>query len=222
MGYNGWLAATMGHEPFAKNQTLYYKIADKLVASGLAAAGYDTLLTTCVGWVRDPVTRKLQAPADTWPDGFEALVKYAHAKGLKVGAYTDTGAMGCCHPREVGSLGHEELDVATFVGWGVDHIAVDNCGHPNGTQASVYEYLAFHDALVKVGTPMIFGIWDVGSGKPWAWAPDVGHYWRTGPDLGTRWGGSASGANDRSMSVMLNYDLEQAIPGLSSLSGPGS
>jgi hypothetical protein len=98
----------------------------------------------------------------------------------------------------------------------------DNCDNPNTTAESVFEYRRIRDALVKVGTPMIFGIWDVGSGKPWAWAPDVGHYWRTGPDLGTRWGGSASGANDRSMSVMLNYDLEQAIPGLSSLSGPGS
>eukprot|EP01050_Picozoa_sp_SAG11_P018333 SAG11_NODE_2754_length_3007_cov_10.651307_1_plen_58_part_10 len=35
---------------------------------------------------------------------------------------------------------------------------------------------------------MIYGVWDVGSGKPWSWATEVGHYWRTGPDLGTRWG----------------------------------
>ena len=68
--------------------------------------------------------------------------------------------------------------------------------------------------LVKVGTPMIYGIWDVGSGKSWAWATDVGHYWRTGPDLGTRWG------DDTAMSVMLNYDLQQAIPSLDSISGP--
>lgn len=63
---------------------------------------------------------------------------------------------------------------------------------------------------------MIYGIWDVGSGKPWSWAPDVGHYWRTGPDLGTRWG------DDGTMSIMLNYDLQQAIPSLDSISGPGS
>ena len=98
MGYNGWLAATMGHEPGAKNQSIYYRIADKLVESGLAAAGYDTVLTVCIGWVRDPVTGKLEAPKDTWPDGFKGLVDYAHAKSppLKVGAYTDTGSIGCC------------------------------------------------------------------------------------------------------------------------------
>jgi alpha-galactosidase len=110
MGYNGWLATTNGGKDHA-NQTLYYRIADKLVATGLAAAGYDTLLTVCLGWVRDPVTKKLEAPKATWPDGFKALVDYAHAKGLKVGAYTDTGALGCCKPHEIGSYGHEELDV---------------------------------------------------------------------------------------------------------------
>ena len=30
---------------------------------------------------------------------------------------------------------------------------------------------------------------NVGSGKPWSWAPQLGHYWRTGPDLGTKWEG---------------------------------
>ena len=158
MGYNGWLSATMGHEPGARNQTLYYNIADKLVASGLAAAGYDTLLTVCLGWVRDPITSKLEAPRATWPDGFKALVDYAHAKGIKVGAYTDTGAIGCCHidgKREIGSFGHEELDVQQFAEWGVDHISVDNCGHPGGASQSVFEYVKIHDALVKVGKPMV-------------------------------------------------------------------
>ena len=69
---------------------------------------------------------------------------------------------------------------------------------------------------------MIYGVWDVGSGKPQSWAPDVGHYWRTGPDLGTRWGADAQGHPDGSMSLMLNYDLQQAIPSLDSISGPGS
>ena len=80
----------------------------------------------------------------------------------------------------------------------------------------------FPFSLRKVGKPMIYGVWDVGSGKPQSWAPDVGHYWRTGPDLGTRWGADAQGHADGSMSLMLNYDLQQAIPSLDSISGPGS
>ena len=232
MGYNGWLAATMGHEPDAKNQSLYYRIADELVASGLAAAGYDTLLTTCIGWQRDPVTRQLEAPAATWPDGFKALVDYAHARGLKVGAYTDTGAVGCCRigtppAREIGSLGHEELDIARFAEWGVDHVAVDNCGHPNGTQASVYEYAAIHAALLKVGRPMVYGIWNIGAGGEWKWARKLGHYYRTSTDIGNIWGqdtanSTTDGAQSGHMGVMFNYDVQQSIPSIAALSGPGS
>jgi len=223
MGYNGWLAATTGSEPGAGNQTLYYRIADKLVKSGLAAAGYDTMLTVCIGWVRDPVTKKLEAPADTWPDGFKALVDYAHAKNppIKVGAYTDTGVIGCCHPREIGSRGYEEIDVQTFADWGVDHVAVDNCGHPDGKSQSIYEYAAFHDALVKVGKPMVYGIWNIGTGKEWAWASKLGHYWRTGADVGNRWG-QPTDQQAGDAGIMFNYDIQQTIPSIAAISGPGS
>lgn len=190
MGYNGWLAATTSNEPGARNQSLYYNIVDRLSSSGLAAAGYDTLLAgVCIGWVRDSVTKKLEAPKETWPDGFKALVDYAHSKGLKVGAYTDTGPVGCCHPAEIGSYGHEQLDIQQFADWGVDHIAVDNCGaaragHPRSQ--SVFEYAKIHAALVKVGRPMVYGVWNIGAGKEWAWASKLGHYWRTSSDVGNR------------------------------------
>ena len=135
-------------------------------------------------------------------------------------------ATNCCG--EPGILGNEEQDVRQLADWGVDHIAVDNCANPNTTAQSVFEYQRVHDALVKVGKPMIFGIWNVGSGKPWAWAPQLGHYWRTGPDLGTKWEGrpvpeegNNSSLGDE-MSIMLNFDLQQSIPSLDSISGPGS
>ena len=222
MGYNGWLSATTSQIPGARNQSLYYHIADKLVSSGLAAAGYNTLLAgVCIGWVRDPVTHKLEAPAATWPDGFKALVDYAHSKGLKVGAYTDTGAVGCCNPREIGSYGHELLDMQQFADWGVDHVAVDNCGaSAHGHDQSVFEYAAIHDALVKVGKPMVYGVWNIGSGKEWAWASKLGHYWRTSSDVGNRWGQVDKEAGNAG--VMYNFDIQQSIPGISAISGPGS
>ena len=110
---------------------------------------------------------------------------------------------------------------------GVDHIAVDNCDSPNSTAQSIFEYQRIHDTLVKVGHPMVFGIWNVGSGKPWSWAPSLGHYWRTGPDLGTKWEGrivAKEGVKSsvNPMSIMYNYDLQQSIPSLDSISGPGS
>eukprot|EP00038_Savillea_parva_P011640 m.199004 g.199004 ORF g.199004 m.199004 type:complete len:525 (-) comp20636_c0_seq1:131-1705(-) len=220
MGYNGWLAAAMGNETGARNESLYYRLADELVNSGLAAAGYDTLLTVCIGWVRNPVTHKLEAPAATWPHGFKALVDYVHAKGLKIGAYTDTGAVGCCNPCEIGSYGHELLDMQQFADWDVDHVAVDNCGAPYGRDQSVREYAAIHDALVQVGKPMVYGIWNIGAGKPQTWANKLGHYWRTGSDVGNRWGQTDSVAG--SMGVMFNFDTQQAIPNIAAASGPGS
>ena len=230
MGWNGWLPTTMGLIPgYQNNETMYYAAADILVSSGLRDAGYDTILVTCAGWQRDPKTGKLMENPVVWPRGYKAFIDYLHERKLKIGAYGDTGEFNCCRMcvegkcwSEPGQLGNEELDVQTWADWGVDHIVIDNCDNANTTAESIFEYERIRDALVKVGKPMIYGIWDVGSGKSWAWAPNVGHYWRTGPDLGTRWGGTGTGGNDRSMSIMLNYDLEKAIPDLSSLSGPGS
>jgi alpha-galactosidase len=221
MGYNGWLAATTSDQFGAKNQTIYYRIADRLIESGLAAAGYDTILTVCIGWQRNPVTHKLEVNKTTWPDGFKALVDYAHAKTppLKVGAYTDTGAVGCCHPREIGSFQHEELDVQQFADWGVDHVAVDSCGMHSAPMAR--EYATFHDALVKVGKPMVYGIWSIGQGKTWAWASKLGHYWRTSSDVGNRWGQDEDAPAGHA-GLMYNYDIQQAIPSIAAISGPGS
>jgi alpha-galactosidase len=73
-------------------------------------------------------------------------------------------------------IGNEEQNVRQLADWGGDHTAVDNCANPNTTAQSVFEYHRVHDVLVKVGKPMIFGIWNVGSGKPWAWALQLGHH----------------------------------------------
>lgn len=235
MMWNGWLPTTRGLIPGMKNnETLYYAAVDRLVSSGLRDAGYDTIAATCMGWERDPVTKKLRANPKTWPRGFKNWVSYAHEKKIKICAYSDTGVLNCCGGAatsngkpEPGMFGYEELDIATFAEWGVDHIAVDNCDSPNTTAQSVFEYQRVHDALLKVGHPMVFGIWNVGSGKPWSWAPYLGHYWRTGPDLGTKWEGRVVAKEGVTssvdiMSVMYNYDLQQSIPSLDSISGPGS
>lgn len=107
------------------NETLYYRLVDQLVTSGLRDAGYTTVGVTCNGWIRDPATGRLTTHNETWPHGFKALVDYAHAKGIKIGAYTDTGRTNCCRDPmtgqpEPGSYGNEVLDVQTFADWGVD------------------------------------------------------------------------------------------------------
>merc|ERR1712216_71517 len=89
-----------------------------------------------------------------------------------------------------------------------------------GAQGAV-EYAVFHDALVKVGRPMVYGIWSIGKGKEWAWANKLGHYWRTSSDLGNRWGQEDDGPAAHA-GIMYNYDVQQSIPSIAAISGPGS
>ena len=67
---------------------------------------------------------------------------------------------------------------------------------------------------------MVYGIWNIGAGKEWAWASKLGHYWRTGSDVGNIWGQTDQQSGHAG--VMFNYDTQQAIPAISAISGPGS
>eukprot|EP00658_Telonema_sp_P-2_P019040 TRINITY_DN17466_c0_g1_i1.p1 TRINITY_DN17466_c0_g1~~TRINITY_DN17466_c0_g1_i1.p1 ORF type:complete len:423 (-),score=79.51 TRINITY_DN17466_c0_g1_i1:324-1592(-) len=212
MAWNGWLAAT--EEPLGNDERLYMTMADALVKEGYLQAGYDTVLVTCNGWLRNS-SGQLTWNQTRYPSGIPALAEYLHVRGLKLALYTDTGVLNCCG--EPGSFGTEEEDLRSFADWGADHVAVDNCGNGYGTAQSVLEYERFREALVKVGKPMVFGVWNFGAGKEWSWAPRVGHYYRTGPDLGNAWYREHRGG-----SVMMNYDLQQSIPDIASISGPGS
>ena len=126
MMWNGWLPTTEGLIPgMENNETLYYAAVDRLVSSGLRDAGYDTIAATCMGWERDPITKKLRANPKIWPRGFKNWVDYAHQQKIKVCAYSDTGVLNCCGSAatsngqpEPGMFGHEELDITTFAEWG--------------------------------------------------------------------------------------------------------
>ena len=132
MMWNGWLPMTRGLIPGMKNnETLYYAAVDRLVSSGLRDAGYDTIAATCMGWERDPVTKKLRANPKTWPRGFKNWVSYAHEKKIKICAYSDTGVLNCCGGAatsngkpEPGMFGYEELDIATFAEWGASPLCL--------------------------------------------------------------------------------------------------
>ena len=114
---------------------------------------------------------------------------------------------------------------APKLGAGVDGIGLDNCALPftgpgPSTDHSVVEYTIFHDAWLRVNRSINLQIWSGGFGKPGAWAPGLGHYWRSGPDLGNRWDYDRKTMGPGA--VMLNYDLQQAIPNIAALTGPGS
>ena len=110
-------AAALNRDIF---ETMYYAAADILVESGLRDAGYDTILVTCAGWQRDPVTHKLMENKVVWPRGYKAFIDYLHSKQLKIGAYGDTGEFNCCRMCVDGNCWQEpgQLGVGRVIGDG--------------------------------------------------------------------------------------------------------
>jgi alpha-galactosidase len=200
------------------------EMADALLSTGLAGAGYTTVNVVCNGWTgRDPTTGVLQENRTLWPDGISSLAKYLHSNGLQLGCYTSPANNNCCG--EPGSLGYEALDMQTFAEWGCDHVMVDWCRpyvNPLETRA---EYAKFGEAIANSSNPaMVYGIWPNGEGKSWKWAADVGgSYWRTASDISNSWDLSTPGQprSPTGGSVLHNFDVAYSIPEIAQKTGPG-
>ena len=203
MGWNDWNAYACN-----VSESLVKQTADKIVSSGLAAAGYQYVnIDDC--WMQHSrdAAGNLQPDYGKFPDGISGTAAYVHSKGLKLGIYEDAGTQTCAgYP---GSLGHETQDARTFASWGVDYLKYDNC-YNNGsttTQQYIARYTAMRDALAATGRPIVYSICEWGVNAPWTWAGDVGHLWRTTGDIGP------------SFSSVLSI-FHQNV-GLDSYAGPG-
>jgi alpha-galactosidase len=62
---------------------------------------------------------KLTHHPTKFSDGIPKLAQQIHRLGLKLGIYSDAGNW-TCQGTMPGSIGHEEIDAATFADWGVD------------------------------------------------------------------------------------------------------
>ena len=65
-----------------------------------------------------------------------ALGAYIRSQGLTFGMYSAIGNQTCAH--RPGSAGHEALDAATYISWGVTWLKLDNCDYPNWDPATLY------------------------------------------------------------------------------------
>lgn len=175
-------------------------VADHLVSSGLAKAGYD-IVWLDGGW-QAPTPRGadglLQGDPARFPQGMAALAAAIHAKGLKAGIYTDAGPYipGSCG---LGSYGHYQTDADTFAKWGFDAVKADFlCGIAANLDPKTV-YTQFADAIRhnSSGRPMILNICnpvtspDWGdypqsqqSTNTWSYAPAIAQSWRTYTDVG--------------------------------------
>eukprot|EP01043_Picozoa_sp_COSAG02_P052884 COSAG02_NODE_5766_length_4055_cov_2.385996_4_plen_100_part_00 len=77
---------------------------------------------TAPGGKRDEMTGEIVVDPGRFPNGFEPLTEYAHARKLKMGIYTSVGNTTCAG--YTGSLNHEAVDAKAFQRWGFDFVGV--------------------------------------------------------------------------------------------------
>lgn len=162
------------------------EMADAMVNSGMQKAGYNYVFIDD-GWVGGRDNRNnIIADPKRFPSGIKAMADYVHAKGLKLGIYSDASPLTC--EGYTASLNFEEQDAKTFASWEVDYLKYDYCNAPEDSITAKNRYKKIADALRNSGRDIVLGICEWGQRKPWLWAANVGgQLWRTTGDIRDKW-----------------------------------
>lgn len=222
MGWNTYFAVGAASEEKVTG------VADFLVSSGLAHAGYD-IVWIDGGWNANPPRDgggKLVPDPVRFPSGFTALVNSLHSKGLRAGIYTDAGASDGVNCAAGSGGGYYEADAKQFAAWKFDAIKIDFlCGIAQNMDPAV-AFTQFSAAVQKAGRKMILNLcnpvtdeWGVPHGPnqvagiAYTYGPRVGDSWRTSTDVafGTPYEGIWR-------DMLRNMDRNAAHPGAQ---GPG-
>jgi alpha-galactosidase len=209
MGWNSW-------NTFACNidEKLIKETADLMVSSGMKDAGYVYLnLDDCWHGERDSLGF-IHPDPKRFPSGMKALADYVHAKGLKIGIYSDAGWQTC--GGKPGSRGHEYQDAYTYAQWGIDYLKYDWCntGNLNGEEA----YKTISAAIEATKRPIVLSICEWGTNKPWLWDKKIGHLWRTSGDICPIWNGEFGHGAWFSNGILTILDMQKE---LRQYAGPG-
>lgn len=216
----GWM--TWNYFADKINEKDLREIADALVSTGMAAAGYNYLFIDD-GWQdgRDNRNNLIPDP-QKFPSGMKALADYVHNKGLKLGIYSDAAQLTCAG--YTASLGFEEQDAKTFASWGIDYLKYDYCGAPADSATAVARYKRMGDALRKSGRDIAFGICEWGDRKPWYWAAGAGgQLWRTTADVRDKWSSGKAVKEPKELHGVGAgiLDILDINAGLHAFAGPG-
>ncbi|CAN0926625.1 unnamed protein product [Linum grandiflorum] len=217
MGWNSW-----NHFQCNISEKTIKETADAMVSSGLSALGYHYInIDDCWAELNRDSEGNMVSKKSTFPSGIKALADYVHAKGLKLGIYSDAGSQ-TCSTLMPGSLGHEEQDAKTFASWGVDYLKYDNC-NDDGTSPKIrymvttfllhkdemnvvmeikyvvgelHRYPVMSRALLNSGRPIFFSLCEWGREDPATWAGSIGNSWRTTGDISDNWDSMTSCADN--------------------------
>ena len=209
MGWNSW--NKFGCDV---SEQLIRETADAMVRTGMRDAGYVYVnVDDCWHGARDSLGFIHPDPA-RFPSGMKALADYVHARGLKLGIYSDAGSKTC--GGKPGSRGYERQDALMYARWGVDYLKYDWCN--TEALSARGAYLTMHDALAGTGRPIVLSICEWGTNKPWEWGPSVGQLWRTTGDIGASFDTDIDHGNWKQLGVLSIIDLQ--LP-LRKYAGPG-
>ena len=189
MGWNSWDFFGKKHI----NEQIVREVIDAMATNGLRAAGYNYVVVDG-GWRDNHLAANggLLANPVKFPHGMKALADYAHLRGFKFGLHTVPGNFDCgCDP--VGGYGHEAVQIAQFVSWGLDFIKLDKCRFSQ-TAADDYHqtnngwnddllkatYAKWHEILAHCGRPVVFSM---SAYKYYDWYPQFGQMGRTTGDI---------------------------------------
>jgi alpha-galactosidase len=178
MGWNSWNKFGCG-----VSDKLIREIADAMVSTGLEAAGYKYVNIDDCWQVSRDAQGVIVVDAQKFPNGIKPLADYVHAKGLKLGIYTDAGRLTC--EKRPGSYQHELQDIQTYASWEIDYVKIDWCSSEG--LDPVVQYAKFRDAIAAVGRPIYFSICNWGVKAPWRWGKATGNSWRTTGDISDKW-----------------------------------
>ncbi len=226
MGWNSW-----NRFGGSVSEGLVKQIADAMVSNGMRDAGYEYVNIDDTWQSSRDACGHIVPDKTRFPNGIKALADYVHARGLKLGLYSDRGTATC--GGRPGSYGFEVEDATTYAAWGVDYLKYDNCAPApgrEGDQETREDYTAMGNALRATGRPIVFSIcaWWFQS-----WMPSVGHLWRTTTDITDNWSRDYHGVvsllnkNGEDAGRFGYFDstipdsAAYAPPGLAQYAGPG-
>jgi len=198
------------------NADLYSTMATRLKDDGYLAAGYNSVhIDDCwMTYSRDDTTQHMVADPERFPNGIQGLASDVHAKGVRLGLYTDIGTNTCIG--YAGSAGYETIDANSYAEWGIDYLKVDGCY----ANVSVYEsgYPKLGKALQQSGREIAYSCsWPAYLGdderiKPYDRMIDAGcNLWRNWHDIDNNW---------KSVTTIIDY-FGNFSDVLTTVAGPG-
>lgn len=162
------------------------EMADAMVDSGMRDVGYQYInIDDCWAFERAE-DGSIIVDKKRFPNGIKPVADYVHARGLKLGIYSDAAEHTC--GGALGSYGFEEQDARSFAEWGVDYLKYDYCNAPEDQETAIKRYTTMAQALRNSGRSIVFSVCEWGPRKPWLWAgPAGGNLWRTTWDIRNIW-----------------------------------